>query len=380
MKKIRVVVRKKGMGGKPLTLLNLRDEVVNFLYRDTVAHATKADQQFFILMYFVSLKAGEEPYLKVFFDAVLPRFHKLSVALSQKSTYLAAREYRARAKEFGLTEFFTGDTFFVLAEAVLDIESIEDRYKDLYKDKPEIEAVMRLLKTEYHPRIAEDYVLFASSRIRDDRYDDEGNVHDLSKSVYRTIQMRNARNLELNLQRYTRVKQVSSNSPILLELIQNVDPQIIFDLWDKYHLGNYVRGTWEFLNSPVISSVTGGFISMLLFEKYREHRAINGGIDPKRKRAAQQAFQLAKAQHPEGLDDLNMRLVESVLNANQYLAKEVDRLNAELHEVQDRSPANQDKEMIKKLKTRIAELEGLEISAEEADDAQQSADNANLAK
>jgi hypothetical protein len=375
MKKIHVIVRKKDKGGKPLTLLNLRDEVVNFLYRDTVANSTKVDQQFFVLMYFASLKVGDKPYLEKLFDAALPRFHRLSVALAQKKTYLVTREYRAKVEEFGLVDFFANDIFFVLAEAVLNIDSIEARYGNLYDDKPEIANVINLLKTKYRPLIIDDYALFVSSRIRDDRYDDDGTVHDLSKSVYRTIQMRNARNLELNLQRYTRVKNVRSNSPIVLELIQNVDPQIIFDLWNKYHVVEYIKGTLKFIDSSptiagIVSGVTAGVLSPILVDRYREHQSINGAKDPRRKKTAREAFQLAKAQHGEGLDDLNGRLVESVLNANEYLMREVERLNAALEAEQNKSDAAQDKETIKRLKARISELENLEISAKEVNDEQ----------
>ena len=363
MKQLRVVVRKKDKGRKNLTLLNLRDEVVNFLYRDTVAHSTKADQQFFILIYFASLKAGEHSLLESLLNIALPRFHKLSIALSQRTGYLAAQEYRQKVEEYELGRLFANDIFFILAEAILNIDSIEERYGHLYADSTDVSHIIETLKHTYRPRIAEDYNLFTASRIRDDRYDANGIVHDLSKSVYRTIRMRNARNLELNLQKYTDVKSVTSNSPIVLDIIQNIDPQIIFDLWDKYHVVDYVSDILRFLESNIVSGTISGILSPVILAKYNEWKAINGGKDPKRKKAAKHAFETARSQHQEELEQLNAQLVKSVLHTNDYLLQEIKRLQAELHEVRD--ARLQDKDRIKKIEERLAELEDIEIEVKE---------------
>lgn len=365
MKHIHVVVREKDKGDKNLTLLNLRDEVVNFLYRDTIANSTKSDQQFFVLIYFASLKVGDVSFLENLLDVALPKFHRLSVALSQKGSYLASREYRQRVEEYKLADIFANDMFFILSESILNLDSIESRYGDLYEDSVELTRVMQSLKEKYQPQIRDDYKLFESSRIRDDRYDDNGVVHDLSKSVYRTIRMRNARNLELNLQRYTKVKSVTSNSPIVLDIIQNIEPQIIFDLWNKYHVVEYVSNTLKFLDSNIVAGTISGILSPVLLTKYNEWKAINGAKDPKRKKAAKKAFETAKSQHGDELAKLNARLVESVLDANEHLMREIKLLQADLKEAQEKASAVQDKDLIKKLKARIAELENIEIETTE---------------
>ena len=53
MKKIEVTVREIDKGTSDLTLLNVREELVNVLYKETVAYSTKADQQFYVLLFFV---------------------------------------------------------------------------------------------------------------------------------------------------------------------------------------------------------------------------------------------------------------------------------------------------------------------------------------
>lgn len=60
MKKIEVQIKEKDKGNKDLSLLNLRDEIVNFLYKDTIASSTKADLQFYVLLFFISIKVKDK--------------------------------------------------------------------------------------------------------------------------------------------------------------------------------------------------------------------------------------------------------------------------------------------------------------------------------
>jgi hypothetical protein len=46
MKQIPITIKEKDKGDKKLTLLNLREEIVNYLYKETVASSTKSDQHF----------------------------------------------------------------------------------------------------------------------------------------------------------------------------------------------------------------------------------------------------------------------------------------------------------------------------------------------
>jgi Na+/proline symporter len=45
-----------------------KDEIVNFLYKDTIASSTKIDLQFFILLYFISIRCGENIFLEKILD------------------------------------------------------------------------------------------------------------------------------------------------------------------------------------------------------------------------------------------------------------------------------------------------------------------------
>lgn len=360
MKQIPITIKEKDKGDKRLTLLNLRDEIVNYLYKETVASSTKSDQQFFVLVYFASLRAGDKSFVEALFDAALPRFDKLLLSFKSKTGYLARSEYRQLVHENGLDDFFNGDIFFVLADAIANLDKIEAKFEDTYQSDPNLEQVIRRLKYDYAPKIEERMEIFRGSKIQDDRYDDEGNYHDLSKSVYRTIQMRNSRNLELNIQKYTTIKNIVSRSPLIIEFVQAVDSQIMFDLWDKYHVVDYYKGVVRYIeNSPTASGTIAGVISGLII-KYTTWKNINGATERKRKNNAKSELETAKAQSSETLEKLNQRLVESILSSNERLQEEIKSTRRELSAERE-TASRRDKDEIKKLEKRIAKLENLEV-------------------
>ena len=360
MKQIAVTIKEKDKGGKQLSLLNLRDEIVNYLYKETVASSTKSDQQFFVLVYFASLKAEDKSFVEALFDAALPRLDDLLQSFKAKPGYLARSEYRQLVSANGLDDFFRGDIFFILAESIINLDKIEAKFEDVYESDPDLQKVIQRLKKDYAPVIASRMEVFRGSKIQDDRNDDDGNYHDLSKSVYRTIQMRNSRNLELNIQKYTAIKNIVSRSPLIIDFIQSVDSQIMFDLWDKYRVVDYYKGVMRYVeNSPTTSGTIAGVISGLIV-KYTSWKNINGAEDRKRKNNAKTEFEVAKTQSSETLDKVNQRLVESILSSNERLQDEIKFTRKELA-VERESISRRDKNEIKKLEKRIAKLENLEV-------------------
>ena len=363
MKKIEVQIKEKDKGTKVLSLLNLRDELVNFLYKDTVANATKADLQFFVLLFFVAIKVSDRTLLEHVFDDAMPKFKKLNKAFSEKKNQLRAKEYNTLVKEYGLTDFFKNDVFFVLVEAILNIQEIEEKFSDYIADHAEIRTNIAKIKLEYLNQLTVGMEDFASSKIEDDRYDENGNYHDLSKSVYRTVRMRNSRNLDLSLQKYTSIKEITSRSPIDLTFFQHIDPQIIFDLWDKFHLAQYLYSAVPQVVTAIKNHVDfhvhlGDLVPMWLFWKWTNPN------DRKKKNEARQDFERAKLKpdtHKE-VDELNSILVKSVLNANERLEEEVDKNRKLLKKISTSSV--KDKDRIKKLEERIKQLENVSIKAE----------------
>lgn len=368
MKKIEVTIREKDKGGRNLSLLNLREEVVNFLYKDTIANSTKEDLQFFVLLFFICIKIDNETFLEKILDDGIPKFNKLNNSFAKKKGYLRPKEYRKMIDEHGLSELFENDIFFVIIEAVLNIKEIDKKFSSFYKENAETKRVIDKIISKYSDELNVSFSDFKSSRIQDDRYDEQGNYHDLSKSVYRTIRMRNSRNLDLNLQKYTSIKKITSESPIDLTFFQHIDPQIIFDLWDKYHVAYYMKSVWDTANSsPILAGALGNLI--VEFIKWKRIDGKNNRVE---KEKAKKEFEASKATHGKSLDELTLKLVDSVLKANERLEKEIDNNRTQIRELSSVGVVLQDKEKIKKLEERVSQLENLSVSAKLIDDKKQS--------
>lgn len=368
MKKIEVKIKEKDKGLKDLSLLNLRDEVVNFLYKDTVANSTKADLQFFVLLYFISIRIGDKTFLENILDDGIPKFNKLNESFAVKRGHLRSTEYRKMVDDHELTGLFENDIFFVLIESILNIEEIELKFTPFLKKNPEVERAVKTIVAKYAPLLSTSLANFKSSKIEDDRYDEYGNYHDLSKSVYRTVRMRNSRNLDLNLQKYTSIREITSKSPVDLTFLQHVDPQIIFDLWDKYHLAEYMKSAWRTANdTPIIANTVGGIFGGLVV-LYAQWRLVDGKKNRVEKDKAKQKFEKSKKENGQVLDDLTLRLVDSVLKSNERLEKEIKDSHTQVKELSSKGVVFQDKERIKKLEERIAQLENLSVSARVIED------------
>ncbi len=111
MKTISVHIRELDNLNRSLTLLNLREEIVGFLYRDTVASSTRADMQFYILLFFAAIPNDNKTALEAILDEGIPKFDALTVAFQHKRGYLRANEYHEMAEQYGLTELFWKDLF-----------------------------------------------------------------------------------------------------------------------------------------------------------------------------------------------------------------------------------------------------------------------------
>lgn len=362
MKKIQVKIREKDKGIKDLTLLNLRDEIVNFLYKDTIANSTKSDLQFYVLFYFISIQIGNKTFLEKILDEGIPKFNKLNEAFGKKKGYLKSREYRQMVNEYGLSELFENDIFFILVEAILNIKDINKKFDAFLKNNLQVKNVVQIIRKKYAPQLNKSFTKFISSKIEDDRYDEYGNFHDLSKSVYRTVRMRNSRNFDLNLQKYTSIEEITSKSPIDLTFLQHVNPQIIFDLWDKYHVAHYMKSIWDFANSPVISQTIAGS----LIVKYTNWKRTDGKKSRAKKNHTRKEFEDTKRTTGQNLGDLTLRLVDSILEANKTLEKEIENNRKKLKKINQ--SGFKDKEKIKKLEERIRQLENLSVTTRIIDD------------
>lgn len=363
MKTIAIHILETEKGDRDLTLQNLRDEIVGFMYRQTVSRATKADMQFYILLFYASIPVNNKTAVEAILDEGIPKFERFTEALTNRRGYLRRNEYTELKEQYGLEGLFYKDLFFVITGGVLNIRQIQSRFQDiLRRDKSLSDTFDRLYKI-YLPRLKPVFERFSGSKIEDTRVDDDGNVHDLSKSVYRTVYMRSTRNLELNLQRYTSVKKIESNSPIDFTFLQYVDPNTLINLWDKYNVAHYMVTAVKTAGKAANSNLGAGLLSGLIVT-YIQERRINGAEDRKAKNEAKTELEIEKARHQKEVDELNARLVQSILDSNQALKLEIRRLKDEQLIEARKSRAVRDEELLKSLTKRISRLEKLVISSD----------------
>jgi hypothetical protein len=75
-----------------------------------------------------------------------------------------------------------------------------------------------------------------------------------------------SKRIDLTLTLNTDIKSIKSQSPIDVILLQSIDPTIVFDIWDKYHLFEYVKNIWDFINqNPVVTFIVCNYA----WDKYK---------------------------------------------------------------------------------------------------------------
>ena len=105
-------------------------------------------------------------------------------------------------------------------------------------------------------KIEQFYGQFEDVFIEDDRIDvDSGNQLDLSKSVTRTIEMRLSRKVENSVKKFTKIKEIKSQSPIDFNFVQDINLDLIYTIWDQFkvlaHYTYTLATDAEFLKSTI---------------------------------------------------------------------------------------------------------------------------------
>lgn len=365
MQSIRVKIEEIDKGSKNLSVFNMQEEIAYFLYRDTVVSSARIDQLFFILIFFVAGKTGNQSLLESILESSLPKLEALNASFQSLNRQLKTGEYAALKEKIGLEGILKFDIFFILAEAVSRIELIQDKYADFLADHEEIVEVLNRVQKKYGENLKRSLAKFSAFEIEDERIDVNGHSQDLGKSLYRMVHMRNARNLNVNLQKYTTLQDVTSRSPIVVILLQHLDPQMIFDLWDKYHVAAYASGFWEGLEAQFNARVdfTQKFNLNDLIVAYAIWKMERD--KPKREQKHEEFVRTKKdKENHKTLESLVLKAGESVLSAPQHLTELIRQYRTKLRILESASIELRDKDAISKLKEQIEKLENLRVTAE----------------
>lgn len=365
MKTIKVKIEEIDKGSKNLSIFNLRDEIANFLYRDTIASSARIDQLFFVLIFFAGCKNGNQSLLETILEVSLPKLENLNDSFHNLNRQLRTGEYTTLKSEVGLDQIFKFDLFFILAEAISRLDVIQREYAEFLSGHKEISEALSRIEAKYGGELAKSLARFSAYEIADERVDVNGRSQDMGKSVYRMVHMRNARNLNVNLQKYTTVQDITSRSPIVVVLLQHMDPQMIFDLWDKYHVAAYASGFWDGLvmefNARVDLNQKFNLNDLIMaYAVWKMERD-----KPKREQKHSDFVHVKNDEsNRNSLEAITLRATKSVLDAPQHLTELIRQYRVRLRRLESTSIELQDKEAIEKLKDQIAQLENLRVSAE----------------
>ena len=375
MKEFKVKITEKKKLVSSFNLYNFREEIVNFMYKKTVANSSRNSMVFYILIFFISLRFGSKSLLKDLLDNNIEKIKALNKKLSEKKR-LKKGEYGKFVQNIGLKEIFKYDIFFLLVSSIVNSEKILYEFKDYFNENPDVKKEFNNIVVLYKSELESFYTRFIKNLIIDERIDNRGISHDLSKSVNRTIKMRTSRRLDLTLHKYAEVKNITSNSPVIVHLVQHINPEIIIQIWQNYKLDQYLKEVWGVVSTNNhFNGITDGIIGSAIYEKLAEKWAkwhsLDGKKNKKEKTIAKIEFDIAKNKADQGKQQASLinSLAKSVMNSNKFLQEEIVILKSELKSKEkENSILINNKNEIKELKDRIEKLENIDIEIEESKD------------
>ncbi len=363
MEKYKIQIKEKEKFIRKLSFLNLRDEVTNFMYKKTIASASRRDLLLFVLIFFLSIKKpnAKNSLLYSLLEQNLEKLQKFNKFLEEKRVMLKQGEYEKIKEKFKLTDALKYDVLFLLIEGVTDAEILKIKYSDFFKKNKELLKEFDVVVAKFGQQVDMTYLKFKEFHIEDDRYDEEtGEHYDLSKSVYRPVKMRLRRKLDISLQQFTEIKEIKSESPIIVDFIQSVDPDIIFELWEKYHLVEYLKGIYDLIKNNVSLSLNldlGDLIIGYILWKTTD------GRKKKEKEEKNDNFKQKKTEYLKKENSLLKALNSSLQKTQESLEKEIENLENRLGKLEKKSELTGEENQLKKaISLELKKLKNLSVT------------------
>src|SRR3989344_5168953 len=119
MREIQIHIREEEKSEAGLTLFNFREELVNFMYKKTVADSSRGSMRFYILIFFLSIKVNSKTLLEDLHEKNWKKLEALNHSFDKKEK-LRKNEYAKFVEDAGLTKIFRNDVFFLLMSSILD--------------------------------------------------------------------------------------------------------------------------------------------------------------------------------------------------------------------------------------------------------------------
>lgn len=230
------------------TIANIGKEIFD-MYQLTIWKWVSVELQLFVVYFFLKIKSKDKSLLCIIFENNINKLLKFDKVLSENTGYLSKGDYTELKIKYNVENILKYDIIFLLMECILNRNDMEVIAKSFFSEEDilEINNITKL----YWKQIESFLLSFKEKRIKDDRYNENWKYVDLSKSIHRPVYMRLSKTLSIPLQRNANFMQLTKNSPLTLEFIQNIDINLILDLWKYLNVFDYINNldleTKEFL-------------------------------------------------------------------------------------------------------------------------------------
>lgn len=373
----KVELRQKEKISLPLT--NVREEI-NLMFNSTVGSASRDDLAFFIILYFLAFRKDGHSFLYTLLKEQMPILQKFVQKMADVEGYLNKGEYAQLKTKMQLDNVLEQDTLFLVMDLIPKLESLKVKFASVLEIDPFLKTEMGKIYNEFAEKIIEFKRTFSKKRISDFRYDENWDeVHDLSKSVYKTIGMRLIRKLDISLQKKAELEELTHRSPLVVEVLQRIDIQMIFDLWNSFHLSEYLIGylkseahTLTFLASwvdpkSIFNSLLGDAVKLPLAYMYGTRKAKKIALETfhKNKKELEKTGKLNPLMHV--LENSYLASPEKLKQRIEFLDKQIERLESKETLTEEESERKKSlKEEVKKLKNIEVKVLRLKADAKEA--------------
>lgn len=351
---------------RKLTFKKLNEEVYDVMYKKTILENSRRRLSFYLLLFFLVLREQKSKKSLVYylFENNLNKIEQLNDSFKEIWRNLEWWEYTKYKNKHWLEDLFKYDVLFYLLKIFWESEKILIEYSDFFKKNQDLLDEFNSVKEVFWNKIVNLNYEFYWTKIDDIRIDENGDRRDLSKSIFHTIHMRMSKRMDLALSYRVDIKKIVSQSPLEIELIQSIDPNIILEVWDKFNVYDYVKNTINLISTnPLLSTTVGGIFAQIAYNKLASR-----GLD-KRKKSDKEISQKIENETLQLKNELNEQDCESLLsplemqieNAEYLKDKRIQELEEKVQALEQMERSRREKEEIEQ---EIKQRKNIEIRIE----------------
>lgn len=368
---IKIKIRQKNIENP--TIANIGKEIFD-MYQLTIWKWASIELQLFVVYFFLKIKWNDKSLLHIIVEKNINKLLKFDEALSKHTGYLSKGDYSDLKLKYNVDNVLKYDIIFLLMECIINRDEIEPNAKWFFLDE-DIKEVKKIVNL-YWKQLESFLLSFREKRIKDDRFNEEGDYLDLSKSIYRPVYMRLSKTLSIPLQRNANFMQLTKNSPLALEFIQNIDINLVLDLWKYLNIFEYINildpETKELLkniSSFALNHISldinlADIISWLVGYYIAENKSKKERQDNLNKF---EQLQKMLTRHNKEYKKLSETVKETIKKTNEITRIRIIQLESKIEAYRGLTQTKEIKKEIKKLEKELKKIKNLEIEILEKD-------------